>query len=134
MSENSSLDPQLEEAVKNAVGPQLVTAAAVYGAAIVAGGIAAMIGINYKSSTMAGDVGIHPTNNDTSISKVETSAAAADGKIAQDTLAGVNGELKASETEARALTSEATAVTSGAAALRTKAGASDIEVKALKMT
>jgi hypothetical protein len=46
----------------------------------------------------------------------------------------VDGAVKASETEARAATEEATAADSGASALRTKAGASDIEVKALIMT
>ena len=36
--------------------------------------------------------------------------------------------------EAKAATGEATAAESGAQAVRTKAGASDIEVKALKIT
>ena len=42
--------------------------------------------------------------------------------------------IRAAETEAKASTGEATAAEAGAQAVRTKAGASDIEVKALKIT
>jgi hypothetical protein len=134
MAEDTPLDGETEEAVKNAVSPLLISIGATCGAALAGGAIAALIAINYKSRTMAGDTEIHPTSNETDISKVETAAAETEGKLAQDTVAGINGEVKASETEARAQTGEATALDSGASALRTKAGASDIEVKALKMT
>jgi hypothetical protein len=132
--DDSSLDSETEDAVKEGVAPQLIGVGATYGAALVGGAIAALIAVNYKSRTMAGDTDIHPTKNETDISKVETAATETEGKLAQDTVAGVNGEVKASETEARAVTGEATAADSGASALRTKAGASDIETKALKMT
>lgn len=134
MAEDSSLDSETEEAVKAAVSHQLISIGATYGAALVADAIVALVAINYKGSTMAGDTAIHPTNSETAISKVETAAAETEGRLAQDTLAGANGEVKAGDTEARAVTGEATAADSGATALRTKAGASDIEVKALKMT
>jgi hypothetical protein len=133
MAEESSLDPQTEGAVKSAVSPQLVSIAATYGVALVGSAIAALIAVNYKSSTMVGDTEIHPTSNETAISKVKTAASETDAGLAQDTVAGVNGEVKASETEARAMTGEATAVDSGAAAMRSKSGAFDSETKAIKM-
>ncbi|MDR2663469.1 MAG: hypothetical protein LBC31_10785 [Treponema sp.] len=134
MAEDTPLDSETEEEVKNAVSPQLISIGATYGAALVGGTIAALIAVNYKSRTMAGDDGIHPTNNETSISAVKTAAAETDGALAKDSVEAVDGEIKASETEATAQSGEATALDSGATALRTKAGASDIEVKALKMT
>jgi hypothetical protein len=134
MADDSSLDAETEEEVKNAVSPQLISVGATYGAALVGGAIAALIAVNYKSRTMAGDNGVHPTNNETGISTVKTSGVETDGALALDTVEGANGNVKASETEALAVTGEATALDSGASALRTKAGASDIETKALKMT
>jgi hypothetical protein len=134
MAEDSSLDAETEDAVKSAVSPQLISVGATYGAAIVGGAIAALIAVNYKSKTMAGDNGVHPTNNETGISTVKTSGVETDGALAQDSVEGASGGVKAGEVEASAQSSEATALDSGATALRTKAGASDIEVKALKMT
>jgi hypothetical protein len=128
------IDANLKTEILNATGP-IIASASVAALVAAAGAVAAsFLVINYQNSTMAGDTGVHPTNDDVAVSKVETAAAETEGKLAQDTVAGVNGEVKASETEARALTGEATAADSGASALRTKAGASDIEVKALKMT
>ncbi|HIV54730.1 MAG TPA: hypothetical protein H9898_02980 [Candidatus Anaerobiospirillum stercoravium] len=66
------------------------------------------------------------TNNETNAEKTEASAA-------DDAVSAQNGEVKAQESEAKANTSEATALESGASAVRTKAGASDIETKAMKM-
>ncbi|MDR1247995.1 MAG: hypothetical protein LBK63_01715 [Treponema sp.] len=134
MADDSSLDAKTEEAVKAAVSPQLIGVGATYGAALVGGAIAALIAVNYKSSTMAGDNGVHPTNNETGISTVKTSGVETDGALAVDSVEGASGSVKANETDATALTGEATAMDSGATALRTKAGASDIETKALKMT
>jgi hypothetical protein len=131
---DTTLDPEMEAAVREAVKPLVTSAAATAGAALLAGGIMALVGINYKKSTMAGDDEIHPTKAETDISKADTAAAETEGKLAQDTLAGVNGEVKASETEARAMSGDATALEGGATAARTKAGAADIETKALKMT
>jgi hypothetical protein len=127
-------DAELKAEIMKDVGPIVASASAAALVAAAGAAIASFIVINYQNSTMAGDQGLHPTNDDMAASKVETAAVETEGKVAQDSVAGVNGEVKASETEARAVTGEATAADSGASALRTKAGASDIEVKALKMT
>jgi hypothetical protein len=131
MADDTSLD---KDAIISAVTPMIASAAVAGAVALATGALMSLIAINYKSSTMAGDSGIHPTNDETVISDVDTTANEVDGSLNQDGLAGRNGEVKANETEATALTGEATASESGASALRTKAGASDIETKALKMT
>ncbi|GHV46799.1 hypothetical protein AGMMS49546_35470 [Spirochaetia bacterium] len=128
------LDKKVKDQISAATGPIIGSALATVLVAAVAAALAELIMINYSESTMAGDKGMHPTNDDMAASKSETAAVEAEGKLAQDSVAGANGEVKASETEARAQTGEATAADSGASALRTKAGASDIETKALKMT
>jgi hypothetical protein len=109
MAEQPALDAGTEKAIKEAVGPELISMGAIYGVALAAAGISTLIGINYKSSTMAGDSEIHPTKDETTISSVETAATETEGKLVQDKVAAVNGEVKTSETEARALTGEATA-------------------------
>jgi hypothetical protein len=131
---NSSLDPGTEAAIKAEVAPLIVSAGITAAVALVAGGIAMLIGTNIKTSDMTGDSEIVPTKDETSISKVDTAASETDGRLSQQEVAGAEGAVKADETEARALTGEATASEAGATAVRTKAGASDIEVKALKMT
>jgi hypothetical protein len=83
---------------------------------------------------MAGDTEVHPTSDETCISTVNTNGEETDGVLSQDSVEGASGEVKASEVEAAADSGEATAMDSGATAVRTKAGASDIETKALKMT
>ena len=106
--------------------------------ALVAGAVASKIAehivTNTTRSNLAGDISIHPTEDTVAISKVEAAASEVEGKLAQDKVNAVAGDVKASELEATAAGAEATAAESGASALRTKAGASDIEVKALKMT
>jgi hypothetical protein len=128
------VDSELEAGILKEVGPSIDSDATTSLVAAAGNIIDELVVTNFQNSTMAGDQGIHPTNDDMAASKVETAAHETEGKVAQDTVAGVNGEVKASETEARAVTGEATAADSGASALRTKAGASDIETKALKMT
>jgi hypothetical protein len=134
MAENTSLSPEQKAAIVSAVTPMITSMAASAAVALATGAVSRLIAVNYKNSTMAGDQNIHPTKDETTISKVETNANETDGKLSQNAVAGVDGAVKANETEARALTGEATAADSGASALRTKAGASDIVVKALKMT
>jgi hypothetical protein len=134
MADSTSSDQGTEAAVKSAVAPLVITASATIAGALIAGGIAMLIGTNYKSSTLTGDTEIHPTSDETAISKAETAAQETEGKLSQDKVAGTNGDVKANETAARASTAEATAADSGASAVRTKAGATDIETKALKMT
>ncbi|MDR3334662.1 MAG: hypothetical protein LBT13_07240 [Treponema sp.] len=128
------VDAKMKDGIIQNVMPvigSLATAALVAAAGAV---LSKLMTTNYKSSTMAGDKEVKPTDDDVAISKTEAAGSETEGKLAQDKVAGANGEVKASETEARAQTGEATAAESGASALRTKAGASDIETKALKMT
>ncbi|MDR2759471.1 MAG: hypothetical protein LBB78_08820 [Spirochaetaceae bacterium] len=128
------LGQDIKDALTKELNPLYISMGAVVGGALLSRGIAGLIAINYKSRTMAGDTEIHPTANATKLSKVETTATETEGKLAYDKVAGVNGEVKAQETEALAAAIEALAMESGASACRTKAGASDIETKALKMT
>jgi hypothetical protein len=128
------MDEDTKSAILAAVGPAIASAAA---ATVVAGAAAILSELlvtNLEEDTPAGKTGLHPTKESTSMAGADVSGAETEGKLAQDKVAAANGEVKASETEARASTGEATAATSGAAALRTKAGASDIETKALKIT
>jgi hypothetical protein len=128
------LDKKTKAEVAAAVEPIVTSFAA---SALVAGASAAilkLIAVNTKTSTMAGDTEMKPTEDKVGISNVDVAASETEGKAAQDKVAGANGEVKAAETEARAATGEATAAESGASALRSKAGAADIETKALKMT
>jgi hypothetical protein len=129
---------QLDEKTKNqileGVEPIIMSAAIGVAVASLTSVITALAVTNYSQSDLTGDKDMHPTAEETTLSKSEVAGSETEGKLAQDKVAGVNGEVKANETEARALTGEATASDSGATALRTKAGASDIETKALKMT
>jgi hypothetical protein len=134
MAEDTSLDGETEDAVKEAVSPQLISIGATYGAALVGGAIAALIAINYKTSTMAGDTTIHPTNNQTDISKVETAATEVEGKLTKDGVKAKDGDLSAAQTDAKALTTDAKALDSGASAAQPKAGALDVKAKALVMS
>ncbi|MDR1986069.1 MAG: hypothetical protein LBP88_03730 [Treponema sp.] len=134
MADDTSLDPGLEKAIMNDVGPLIVSAGITMAVAFVTGAVLELIGTNIKTSSLTGDEGIHPTKDETAINNVDTTANEVDGSLNQDGVAGRNGAVKADETDASALTGEATASESGVSALRTKTGASDIETKALKMT
>lgn len=88
---------------------------------------------NQHHSDMTGDHDIHPTKQETTGQRNDTSASGTDESLAHDDVSSQKGEIDAAETEGKAATGEATATESGASAVRTKAGASDIETKAMKM-
>ena len=127
------VDDDLKKDIIEGVTPIIATAATLVAGAVISK-IAEYIATNITRSGLAGDINIHPTEDTVAISKVEAAASEVEGKLAQDKVNAVAGDVKASELEATAAGAEATAADSGASALRTKAGASDIEVKALKMT
>jgi hypothetical protein len=127
-------DKELKDSIISAVTPAVTSLMAGLLVAGVASIAESLLVTNYSQSTPTGDTEMHPTENETVLSKSEVAGSETEGKLAQDKVAATEGEVLANETEARALTGEATAADSGASALRTKAGASDIEVKALKMT
>ena len=127
------VDADLKKDIIDGVKPIIATATALVAGAL-ASKIADYIVTNTTRSNLAGNTSIHPTEDTVAISKVETAASEVEGKLAQDKVNAVAGDVKASELDAAASTAEATAADAGATALRTKAGASDIEVKALKMT
>jgi hypothetical protein len=128
------LTDDMKTEILDEVGPIIASSMAAGLVAAAGAAIIEMVAINYHSSTMAGDTSIKPTDDETTISKVETAATETEGKVAQDKVAASEGEVLANETEARAFTGEAVAAESGASAIRTKEGATDIETKALKMT
>lgn len=128
------MTPETEKSIQDVVRP-LIKSFAVTGAVAAASAILAKLLVtNVKESDLTGDKELKPTEDETTISKVETAASETEGKLAKDGVSAQDASVKALETEAKAATGEATAAESGAQALRTKAGASDIEVKALKMT
>ena len=128
------LDDKTTSMIKKAVTPIVVSAttATIVGAAFIA--IKYLTATNYKQSDLTGDKGLHPTKNDTIVSKTEATAKDTDASLAKDEVKAKDGDLSAAKTDGNAMTTEATALESGAAAARTKAGAADIETKALKMT
>jgi hypothetical protein len=128
------LDDELKKQITEDVGPIIGSSIAAGLVTAVGAAIMEIVAVNYHSRTMAGDSSIKPTDDDTTISKVETAVTETEGKVAQDKVAATEGEVKANEVEARASSGEATALDSGATAARTKVGAADIETKALKMT
>ena len=131
---SQSITPETEKMIQDIVRPVItsVTAAGVVAAAVAV--ISKLVVTNVEESDLTGDKKMKPTDDDMAVSKVETAASETEGKLSKDGVSAQDGSIKAAETEAKAATGEATAAESGAQALRTKAGASDIEVKALKMT
>ena len=89
---------------------------------------------NYQESDLTGTRTMRPTEDEVTVSKSEASASETEGSVAKDSVSAQEGSVKADETEALALTADATATEAGVQAIRTKAGASDIEVKELKIT
>jgi hypothetical protein len=128
------LDQEMKDGIKEEIGP--IIGSAVAAGLVAAAGMAllSMSATNYKSSDLTGDKEIHPTQSNTSASKVETSAKDTDASLAKDEATAKDGDLSANRTDAAASSGGATAAESGATAARTKAGAADIETKSLKMT
>ncbi|MDR2481366.1 MAG: hypothetical protein LBD07_03620 [Spirochaetaceae bacterium] len=128
------LDDDMKNKILKSTKPLIVSAAAGALVAGVTAGIMSLVATNYKSSTLTGDKEIHPTSDETAISKSEVAASEKEGKLSADKVSAQNGEVGASNTEAAAAEGEAKAADSGASALRTKAGAADIATKGLNMT
>jgi hypothetical protein len=129
-----ALDDKAKAKIAAAVAPligSLATAGLVAGATAI---ISKLTAVNMKSSTMAGDTEMKPTEDKVGLSNVDVAGMETEGKVMQDKVAGANGDVKGDQMEAKAMTGEATAMESGASALRGKAGAADIETKTLKMT
>jgi hypothetical protein len=128
------LDDKTKDMIKNEVMPiikDLATGAIV---SAVTSKILELLVTNFKNKSLAGDEEVHPTKQDASMSKTETSAKDTNASLAKDEVTAKDGDLSAVRTDAAASSGEATAAESGATAARTKAGAADIETKALKMT
>ena len=128
------VDESMKKDILEATAPIIASATTAALVAAVGALIDSLLAINMTTSTMAGDKGIHPTEDNVSARKSEVATSEAAGKLSQDKVSARNGDLAASKTDAAAQNGEATALESGAAAARTKGGAADIETKALKMT
>ncbi|MDR2629864.1 MAG: hypothetical protein LBC60_02965 [Spirochaetaceae bacterium] len=129
-----AMDAETKAAVLKKVGPTIGSAAAGFAVAAAAAVITKLVGINMKTSTMAGDTGMHPTENETSISKTEASAKDNEASVAKDGLKVKDGDLSAAQTDAKAMTTDAKAMDSGASAAQPKAGALDVKTKGLVMS
>ena len=88
---------------------------------------------NYEEKKLTGNKIVTPTNDETSLESRESTGVDNDGSLAKDDVAAQKGEIDAAETEGKAATTEATAADSGASALKTKAGATDIAAKGIKL-
>jgi hypothetical protein len=128
------LEDETKAAILTKVTPMIVSLGVTFGVAAAAAIISKIIGINMKTSTMAGDTGLHPTENNTSISKTEASAKDNEASVAKDGLKAKDGDLSAAQTDAKAATTDAKALDSGASAAQPKAGAAEIKAKGLVMS
>ena len=88
---------------------------------------------NYEEKKLTGNKIVTPTNDETSLESRESTGVDNDSSLAKDDVAAQKGEIEAAETEGKAATTEATAADSGASALKTKAGATDIAAKGIKL-
>ena len=88
---------------------------------------------NYEEKKLTGNKIVTPTNDETSLESRESTGVDNDSSLAKDDVAAQKGEINAAETEGKAATTEATAADSGASALKTKAGATDIAAKGIKL-
>lgn len=88
---------------------------------------------NYEEKKLSGNKVVTPTNDETSLESRESTGVDNDSSLAKDDVSAQKGELDAAETEGKAATTEATAADSGASALKTKAGATDIAAKGIKL-
>ncbi|MCQ2379711.1 MAG: hypothetical protein MJ025_02145 [Victivallaceae bacterium] len=101
--------------------------------AAVTGVIKNLSATNRKKSTVAGDSNLHPTKQDTSLQKNETSSGATKQSMAKDEVSAQNGAVEASSTNAKASKVDTEASNVKATASKTQAGAADIGTKGLKM-
>lgn len=88
---------------------------------------------NYEEKKLTGNKIVTPTNDETSLESRESTGVDNDSSLAKDDVAAQKGEIDAAETEGKVATTEATAADSGASALKTKAGATDIAAKGIKL-
>jgi hypothetical protein len=130
----STLDAATEAQIKSQVMPMITGVAATAAVALVAGGILALIGVNMKKSTMAGDNDIGATKSGSSACKVDTNAKGTGAGLRDDALSASKGNLNAQSTNAAAVDSDAKAADTGASAARPKAGALDVQTKAMNIT
>jgi hypothetical protein len=128
------LEAETKAAILKEVGPKIAALGAGFAVAGAAAIISKIVGINMKTSSMAGDTGLHPTENNTSISKTEASAKDNEASVAKDGLKAKDGDLSAAQTDAKAMTTDAKALDSGASAAQPKAGAAEIKTKGMVMS
>ena len=100
--------------------------------AFVSSSLAATV-TNYDKKDFTGNKTVSPTNDETSLESRESTGVDNDSSLAKDDVVAQKGEVDAAETEGKAATTEATAADSGASALKTKAGATDIATKGIKL-
>jgi hypothetical protein len=106
-----------------------VLAQAVAGLAIAT--IKQLVVTDVEKSDVTGKKELHPTEDETSVSKVDTEATQTTGSVSEDKVAGMNGEVQADDTQADVLTTDAKATNTGASAVEPKAGALKTEVRGL---
>jgi hypothetical protein len=128
------MDDKAKAAILIEVGPLVGGLGASLAVAAAAAIITKLVGINMKTSTMAGDTNMQPTRDDTALSKTEASAKDNEASLAKDGLKAKDGDLSAAQTDAKAMTTEAKAMDSGASAAMPKAGALDVKTKGLVMS
>ena len=129
-----ALSADEKKEIKDAVTPIITSATTTIAVGFITDVVKLLTTTNYDQKDLRGNTSLSPTEQDVTVSKAEASGAETEGQLAKDSVSAQEGSVKANETEAKASAGEATAAEAGAQALRTKAGASDIEAKALKIT
>jgi hypothetical protein len=127
------MDAKTKAAVIKEIAP-IISSGVHFAVAAATAAIVKFVGVNMKTSTMAGDTGLHPTENNTSINKTEASAKDNEASVAKDGLKAKDGDLSAAQTDAKAMTTDAKALDSGASAAQPKAGAAEIKTKGMVMS
>ena len=129
-----ALSEEDKKEIENATESSLSSVSTAGVVSAISAGVKVLMALNFQDKNISGNKAMTPSEEEVAINKTEVGASETEGKLSKDGLAAQEGTVKASETEAKAATTDATAAEAGAQAVRTKAGASDIEVKALKMT
>lgn len=92
-----------------------------------------LLATSYVKQSLKGKEERHATGSETTLQKDENQASKTDKSISNDGVTAQKGNLNASNTDANAQQGDAKALDTGASACMTKAGATEIAAKGLKL-
>jgi len=120
-------------AIRGAIAGVVASAAVAAAVSWAFSKVASIAATNRMIRDVSGNRQLSPTDDEANLSEKEANGSASKSTLAHDDFDAQKGHVEASSTEAQAANTTASASDSGAVAARTKAGASDIETKALKL-